>query len=317
MKMELKSIEEELLLLKFKKSIEREMEDYFESKGFSIIEPDIFQSYDDFLLSNFRQDLSKTVKVLGGDSNIYILRPDITTNILGKIFSRWEGKPPLKVYYNSRVYSNSSGGRIKENHQLGLESLGDIPAKADKEMLEMAIYLMERLNIPYVLELGSSKYLDSYIRELKLDSNDEIEIRNLLAKKNKDGLKIRIKSIGVKSTILDVILDMEGNMEEVVNKARSLYANYEMEEAIDSLESLMNFFKEKILLDKVNLDLSMIPDLDYYDGIVFKGYCQGTTKKVISGGRYDKLTKQFGKNVPAIGFVMDMNLATQLSYGGK
>ena len=44
--MELKSIEEELLLLKFKKSIEREMEDYFESKGFSIIEPDIFQSYE-------------------------------------------------------------------------------------------------------------------------------------------------------------------------------------------------------------------------------------------------------------------------------
>lgn len=315
--MEFKSIEQELSSLKFRKSIEREMEDYFESKGFDIIEPDIFQNYDDFLLSNFRQDSSKTVKVLGGDSKIYILRPDITTNILGKIFSKWEGKPPLKVYYNSRVYSNSSGGGIKESYQVGVESLGDKQLNADKEILEMAINLMERLNTPYVLELGSSKYLDPYIRDLELDLVDEMQIRNLIAKKNKDDLLERLRKLGIKDNLLNTILDLEGNMEEVLNKARSLYLNYEMEGAILSIESLIDFFKERKLLDKINLDLSMIPDLDYYDGIVFKGYCQGTSKKVISGGRYDKLTEKFGKKVPAVGFMMDMNLASQLKYGGK
>jgi ATP phosphoribosyltransferase regulatory subunit len=118
--MRYKSISEELEASKFRKTVEREMEDYFESKGFNIIEPDMFQSSDDFIQSNLRQDTSKTVKVLSGDSRIYILRPDITTNILGKIFSKWEGKPPLKVYYNSKVFKNTSGGRITENHQMGL-----------------------------------------------------------------------------------------------------------------------------------------------------------------------------------------------------
>ncbi|TJX13897.1 hypothetical protein E9840_07990 [Tissierella creatinini] len=315
--MEFKSISEELSALKYKKSIEREMEDYFESKGFSIIEPDIFQNYDDFLLSNFRHDSSKTVKVLGGDSKIFILRPDITSNILGKILSRWEGKPPLKVYYNSRVYSNSPGGGIKESYQVGVESLGDKPIVADTEILEMAITLMESLKTPYVLELGSSKYLDSYIRELKLNSKDEFQIRNLLAKKNKDELINLLKKKDIKSPILDAILDMEGNMEEVIQKARRLYVNYEMEGSLNSVESLMAFFKERDLLDKVNLDLSMIPDLDYYDGIVFKGYCQGTSKKVISGGRYDKLTEMFGRNVSAVGFMIDLGLATQLRYRGE
>lgn len=315
--MEFKSISEELSARRFKKDIEREMEDYFESKGFNIIEPDIFQSYDDFLLSNFRHDSSKTVKVLGGDSKIFILRPDITSNILGKIFSRWEGKPPLKVYYNSKVYSSSPGGGIKESYQVGVESLGDKAIVADKEILEMTITIMESLKTPYVLELGSSKYLDSYIRELKLDSRDEFQIRSLLAKKNKDEIIKWLKNKDIKSPILDVILDMEGNMEEVIQKARKLYVNYEMEESLNSIESLMTFFKERDLMDKVNLDLSMIPDLDYYDGIVFKGYCQGTSKKVISGGRYDKLTEMFGRNVSAVGFMVDLGLATQLRYRGE
>ncbi len=315
--MEFKSISEELAALKYKKSIEREIEDYFESKGFNIIEPDIFQSYDDFLLSNFRHDSSKTVKVLGGDSKIFILRPDITSNILGRILSNWEGKPPLKVYYNSRVYSNSPGGGIKESYQVGVESIGDKPNMADMAILEMAINLMESLKTPYVLELGSSKYLDSYIRELKLDSRDELQLRSLLSKKNKDELLNWLYKKEIKGTILDIILDMEGNMEEVINKAKGLYVNYEMEGALSSIESIMNFFKEKNLLDKVNLDLSMIPDLDYYDGIVFKGYCLGTSKKVISGGRYDKLTELFGRNVPAVGFMMDLELATKLRYRGE
>ena len=60
--------------------------------------------------------------------------------------------------------------------------------------------------------------------------------------------------------------------------------------------------------------MSMIPDLDYYDGIIFKGYCKDTPKKVLSGGRYDRLTQKFGVSVSAIGFMIDMDLATQLRY---
>lgn len=314
--MDFKNIFEELAVLKLRKNMEREIEDYFESKGFNIIEPDTFQSYDEYLLSNQSQARFGTVKVLGSDSEIFILRPDITTNILDKIFSNWDGHPPLKVYYNSKVYSNSHGGKINQSYQVGIEYLGDGPAKSDKEVLEMTIDLLDYLKTPYILEIGSSKYLDSYLKELKLNPPEELEIRNLIRTKNRDELMKKIKGIESKN-ILKVILDLEGNIEDVTQAARKEYMNDEMKTALDSIIPLIDFFKEKDLQDKVKLDLSMLPDMDYYDGIVFKGYCQGISKKILSGGRYDKLTEKFEKKVSAIGFMMDMDIATQIKYGGN
>lgn len=312
--MRFKTISEELAASRFRKSMKREMEDYFESKGFDYIVPDMFQSYDEFLISNSRQDSSKTVKVLSGDSRIYVLRPDITTNILGKIFSKWEGKPPLKVYYNSSIYNNSSRGHITENYQIGVESLGDDLLKADQEILMMGMDIMESLKTPFVIELGSSKYLDSYISEMNLDLKDETRIRRLISTKNRNELYKYLGKLGLKDDLLERILDMEGNMESVVNMAKKYPMNQEMESAIEAIENLTMFLKSNNFLPKVSLDLSMIPDLDYYDGIIFKGYCQGSSQKVISGGRYDKLTERFGTKVSAIGFMINMDVATQLKY---
>ena len=315
--MQFRNISEELAVTKFKKSIEREMESYFEEKGFSLIEPKIFQNYDDFVRSNFRQDSSKTVKVLSGDSKIYILRPDITTNILGKIFSKWEGKPPLKVYYNSKIYQNSSGGKIIENYQMGVESLGDDILKADQEIIEIAASLMNTLGEPYILELGSSKYLDGFFREINLDISKETEIRNLVSKKNRDSLRLKLKALGLQNTILNMVLDMQGNMEEVIKMAKTYEMNEEMKCAIDALERLKQFFLQKDILHIIRFDLSMMPDLDYYDGIIFKGYCLNVPSKILSGGRYDRLTKKFGLEVPAIGFMIDMDLVTGIRIKGE
>ena len=58
-------------------------------------------------------------------------------------------------------------------------------------------------------------------------------------------------------------------------------------------------------LDKYTLfDLSMVSRLDYYDGIMLKGYFRNLYKEILSGGRYDGLTESFGRRVPAIGFTI-------------
>ena len=59
------------------------------------------------------------------------------------------------------------------------------------------------------------------------------------------------------------------------------------------------------ILDKYTLfDLSMVSKLDYYDGIMLKGYFKNLYKEILSGGRYDGLTESFGRRVPAIGFTI-------------
>ena len=314
--MQFRNITEELGVTRFRKSIEREIERYFEGNGFSIIEPRIFQDYDSFISSNLIADSSKTVKVLGGDSKIYVLRPDITTNILSQIFSKWDGQPPLKVYYNSKVYRNGSRGRILQNYQMGIESLGDEPSKADGEIVEMASSIMSTLGESYILELGSSKFLEEFFKEVDLKIEDEREIRDLISKKSRDGLRSKLRSLKVENTILDKIFDMQGSMEEVLEIAKSYEMNREMKDALVSLEDLKELFTGKDVMNKIKLDLSMVADLGYYDGIIFKGYCISVPTKILSGGRYDKSTAKYGKKVPAIGFVVDMDLVTEIRIKG-
>ena len=48
---------------------------------------------------------------------------------------------------------------------------------------------------------------------------------------------------------------------------------------------------------KITIDLGIVNKLDYYTGVVMKGYLQGYGDAVLSGGRYNKLLAEFGYDV--------------------
>ena len=54
----------------------------------------------------------------------------------------------------------------------------------------------------------------------------------------------------------------------------------------------------------MSYDLGMLSKYSYYTGIIFKAYTYGTGEYLVTGGRYDKLLVQFGKNTPAVGFAI-------------
>ena len=58
----------------------------------------------------------------------------------------------------------------------------------------------------------------------------------------------------------------------------------------------------------IRFDLGMVHQIDYYAGVVFRGYVEGAGDAVLSGGRYDNLPRKMGKQVGAIGFALYMGL---------
>jgi len=48
--------------------------------------------------------------------------------------------------------------------------------------------------------------------------------------------------------------------------------------------------------------------MDYYTGIVFKGYLDYTGTAILGGGRYDNLMSNFGENECATGFGVNLSL---------
>ena len=78
--------------------------------------------------------------------------------------------------------------------------------------------------------------------------------------------------------------------------------------AEDDVNMIYEFCKKnqlyyQILNQKVSKE-SIINDMNYYNGIVFRGFAEGVPDSVLSGGQYDRLMRQMGRRGGAVGFAV-------------
>ncbi|MBR5869056.1 MAG: ATP phosphoribosyltransferase regulatory subunit, partial [Clostridia bacterium] len=78
------------------------------------------------------------------------------------------------------------------------------------------------------------------------------------------------------------------------------------------LYALANLFRGSEYENRVRLNLSLVDDMKYYNGLVFKGYLAGIWESVLSGGRYDTLPQRMGRKAGAVGFAVYMDLLENL-----
>ena len=77
--------------------------------------------------------------------------------------------------------------------------------------------------------------------------------------------------------------------------------------AIRRLENLYRILGYYGLSDYVSFDLGMLGKYKYYTGIIFRGVTFGMGEPIVSGGRYDGLMRQFGKDAPSVGFSISID----------
>ena len=77
---------------------------------------------------------------------------------------------------------------------------------------------------------------------------------------------------------------------------------------MQELENILRCLKIGGNEEKVNLDFSIVNDMDYYTGIIFQGFINGVPSSILSGGRYDNLLRKLGKDADAIGFAVYLDL---------
>lgn len=317
--MEFLKIQDEIDYSQKRYKLTREIESMFIKAGYIEIQPSVFEDYDDFTCVNKRIKKESMVKVLNSNSKILILRPDITMNIIKGLIPRWEKNLKLKLFYNSIIFRNKVDSNIKEFRQMGIEYLGENSIESDKDIISLALKVLKTYSSDFILEVGNSRYLDGLLKEINLKETSVQELKNLIYKKNKLELTNYVASLNLNKEIYDVltnILELQGNIEEVIDKAQKYYMNYEMKQSIKELEELKNLMKEYEFLKHIHFDLSMLTELDYYDGVILKGYYPNTYKEIVSGGRYDSLTESFGNKVCAIGFCIDLDELMRVSYRG-
>ena len=89
---------------------------------------------------------------------------------------------------------------------------------------------------------------------------------------------------------------------KVIEKAKSIDLGEDGQKSLDYLKELYMLLCDAGLENKIVIDLSLVNRTNYYTGIIFKGYLQGSGVSVVSGGRYDCLGAEFGRDMPSTGF---------------
>lgn len=79
-------------------------------------------------------------------------------------------------------------------------------------------------------------------------------------------------------------------------------------QALEYLRKVLEILGDWGLDQYVSLDLGMVQSMNYYTGIVFRGFTYGVGFPVLSGGRYDNLLQRFGRDCPATGFSLGVNM---------
>ena len=304
--MEFLRIQDELNFAKKRYELTKKIETSFVDAGFIQIKPEIFEEYDEITQIDKNISTKSMVKVVS--NKVMVLRPDITISLMKNLIPRWEDDLSLKLFYHSTVYKNKrNGDGIIQFRQFGCEYLGEPSIDADREVVNLAFNILRKFTDEFLLEIGSGNYIDGFVEALNIDSDTERQFKKLLYRKNKPELEAFAQKLDIKPELKELmvnILSIRGTLKEVTERANKYFTNARMKKGIDQLNTISTLISKEDL-DKYTLfDLSMVSKLDYYDGIMLKGYYKSLYKEILSGGRYDSLTESFGKRVPAIGFTI-------------
>lgn len=299
-------IQDELNFAKKRYELTKKIETSFVDAGFIQIKPEIFEEYDEITAIDKNISTKSMVKVVS--NKVMVLRPDITISLMKSLIPRWEDDLNLKLFYHSTVYKNKKNGDgIIQCRQFGCEYLGEPSIDADREVVNLAFNIFRKFTDEFLLEIGSGNYIDGFVEALNIDSDTERQFKKLLYRKNKPELEAFAQKLDIKPELKELmvnILSIRGTLKEVTERANKYFTNARMKKGIDQLNTISTLISKEDL-DKYTLfDLSMVSKLDYYDGIMLKGYYKSLYKEILSGGRYDSLTESFGKRVPAIGFTI-------------
>lgn len=293
--------------------LKKEIEDFLFNEGYINIEPSIFEGYDEFTNINSRINKKTMVKLIDNTGDILVLSPDITTGIVNKFIPGWQPGLKLKLFYYGKTY-NYNGVGIKENREMGVELIGEKNTETDEKILDTAIKIIRKYSDGYLFEIGNSKFLKGLMQACSFNKEDYDNILNLLYSKNRQDLKEYLTNISYKepmSTLVN-IFDLEGSFENINCQLKGLYMNDLMKQGIEELGNINRYFQNDI--DKITFDLSMVSELSYYDGIIFRGYVPNSNKEIIKGGRYDSFTRQYGYKIPAIGFSAELDELIKIIY---
>lgn len=253
-------------------------------------------------------------KFFDNKGRILVLRPDMTVPISRVVSTKFKDRQlPIRIRYTSNVFrvNESFGGKRNEYTDCGVELIGFDEKQGDLEILVTALELLTKLKVKdFKLEIGNINLFKESTRDLNLSKDEKKYLGELVEKKSLKSLEDYLEGLNLKKSQKKFFLKLPWLFgdKDVLESCRELAFNDGIRDSIDKLKDTYDVLDSLGYGELISFDLGMAPRLNYYTGIIFRGYVSGVGTAVLSGGRYDNLLKNFGEDLKAIGFSLNMDL---------
>ena len=301
--------------------VRRKIEDtllmLFKSRGYSEIITPGLEFFDVFNMKSRYFPQENLYKLTDSKGRLIVMRPESTMPIARVVATRLrDAELPLKLCYNQTIYRNESllKGRSDETVQAGIELIGSEMKMADLEVISAAVDALNAFGLEFSLELGHIGVFKCLVDRLEADEKDKNYIRKLIQNKNFPALNDFLDTFGNNSitAALKKLPTLFGGV-EVFEKAEELIPDENVKRILDELREIYCDIDEVYGNEgNITVDLGLVNKTDYYTGLIIKGYLKGHGDEVVTGGRYDKLIADFGYDIPAIGFAVNVNAISKV-----
>ncbi len=277
------------------------LRELFLSCGFAPYRMSKFEAYDlyaqnkDFLVSD------NVITFTDTDGKLLALKPDVTLSIIKN--SKDCPEETQKVFYNENVYRISKGsGSFKEIMQIGAECFGCVKKQEVTEVLTLAAESLKRLSADGVLVLSDLDILAELCEGMGLIGSARKKLYTAIGEKNLPEIAASFGNCPGADT-LSSLLSVNASIKKALPLLDELLGGGRCA-AYPAFREVLTALLETPSADVISVDFSVTGDVNYYNGIVFKGFLRELPEAVLSGGQYDRLMARMGRKSSAVGFAV-------------
>ena len=258
------------------------------------------------------------------DGRLLALKPDVTLSIAKNAVV--EPGTCGRFYYHENVSRPSrSSGAFREIRQMGVECIGAVDAAAAADTAALAVRTLSAAGQIWALEVGHMGFVLGLLDAAGVQSEHCGRLLALIRDKNAHELRKAAEALRLSPALaedLQALFSLNGPWREVLDRAAGLARNEVMGAAVSELRALCGPLSaaareaaggtedsaaetaDGASAGELRLDLSLVNDMDYYNGIVMQGFLIGLPRPVLRGGQYDPLAARFRPGAKAIGFAL-------------
>lgn len=266
-------------------------------------EYDLYVRNKDFLISD------SVITFTDTNGKLMALKPDVTLSIVKN--TKDSDGSVQKVYYDENVYRVSKGTHsYKEIKQAGLECIGDVDTYCVCEVLSLAVKSLMTISENCVVDVSDLAILFALYDYIGLSYETRTRMTSLISDKNTHEMKRLCENMSVSAestALLEELISYNGTPDKILPRLKAMAERIGAQAEFSEFESVVSSLDEE-LQSKLRIDFSVVSDINYYNGIVFKGFIDKIPDSVLSGGRYDSLMHSMSRKSKAIGFAVYIDM---------